>query len=101
MDRRRRRSDDRRRPARPRGGGATTLRVYSHFIREPDRVASDVMAGLLGQETHATREDLVVALRSREGSLSAPSSLEGLPGTRASKVSQTRKGPEQDFSRWA
>lgn len=29
------------------GGGKTTLAIYSHFLAEPDRVASDVMAALL------------------------------------------------------
>ncbi len=28
-------------------GGKTTLAIYSHFLREPDRVASDVMASVL------------------------------------------------------
>lgn len=29
------------------GGGKTTLAIYAHFLREPDRVASDLMASVL------------------------------------------------------
>ncbi len=34
------------------GGGKTTLAIYSHFLREPDRVASDVMASVLQEQRH-------------------------------------------------
>ncbi|MBV8235210.1 MAG: tyrosine-type recombinase/integrase [Acidimicrobiia bacterium] len=35
------------------GGGATTQRVYAHFTKRPDRVASDVMAALIAPKAKA------------------------------------------------
>ncbi len=32
------------------GGGKTTLAIYSHFLQEPDRVASDLMASVLERQ---------------------------------------------------
>ncbi len=45
------------------GGGKTTLAIYGHFLRAPDRTASDVMAALLTQR--ATPGATVTPLRRR------------------------------------
>ena len=43
------------------GGGATTQRVYAHFTKRPDRVASDVMAALISPKAQAAEGDGAVA----------------------------------------
>lgn len=40
------------------GGGKTTLAIYSHFLREPDRVASDLMASVLKRQEEAPQSPL-------------------------------------------
>ena len=38
------------------GGGRTTLAIYSHFLSEPDRLAAEVMAGVLAHEAGLGQE---------------------------------------------
>lgn len=45
------------------GGGKTTLAIYSHFLAEPDRAASDVMAAILIPPSEP--QSNVVPIRSR------------------------------------
>ncbi len=40
------------------GGGKTTLAIYSHFLREPDRVASDLMARVLERQDNPAQGPL-------------------------------------------
>ena len=47
------------------GGGRTTLAIYSHFLTEPDRLAAEVMAGVLASKPVATKEAEVVSLAER------------------------------------
>jgi integrase len=47
------------------GGGKTTLAIYSHFLREPDRVASDVMARVLATTSPSEESGAVIALATR------------------------------------
>jgi integrase len=47
------------------GGGKTTLSIYSHFLSEPDRLAAEVMAGVLAREPAAPTDAEVVSLAGR------------------------------------
>lgn len=50
------------------GGGKTTLAIYSHFMKKPDRTASDVMAAILkGAAEPDKNEAEVIPLRAVAG----------------------------------
>jgi integrase len=48
-----------------RGGGKTTLAIYSHFLNEPDRRAAEVMGDVLARKTPASKDAEVVSLARR------------------------------------
>lgn len=47
------------------GGGKTTLAIYAHFLKEPDRAASDVMARVLVKQALGGERVEVVALATK------------------------------------
>ena len=69
------------------GGGKTTLAIYAHFLREPDRVASDVMAALLRRPDAPAPGSDVVPLRRAVGDGARP---KGRAEGRAEPPARTR-----------